>query len=166
MQSIKNSKHNQEEKSEKTIEQAKKTLLKIEKQFRKNKEKIGKYLSKSIGEARKIQRQENTLTQCLVCKKGDLRILYNKKAKRYFIGCSNYPECRTTYTLPPNGLIKPSTDKEGNLEKCQECGFPLLVSFRKGKRPWKFCFNPQCPSNEEWQKKKEEYKKQIENSEN
>ena len=27
---------------------------------------------------------------------------------------------------------------------CGECGFPMLMSIRKGKRPWIFCFNPEC----------------------
>ena len=35
----------------------------------------------------------------------------------------------------------------------------MLLSIRKGKRPWVFCFNPQCPTNkeriEEYRKKKE-----------
>jgi len=44
--------------------------------------------------------------------------------------------------------MKPSLieDAEGNKinEKCKECGFPLMLAIQKGKRPWKFCFNPEC----------------------
>ena len=35
-------------------------------------------------------------------------------------------------------MIK-KTDK-----KCEKCNFPLLMSIKKGKKPWIFCFNPNC----------------------
>ena len=38
----------------------------------------------------------------------------------------------------------------------------MVMALKKGKRPWKFCFNPKCPTNAEWQKKREEYAKQKE----
>jgi len=51
-------------------------------------------------------------------------------------------------------LIK-KTDKN-----CEECGFPMLMSLRAGKKPWFFCFNRECETNkkrlEEYYKKKEE----------
>ncbi len=144
MDTIQTSKKNLKEKSEKIIKEAKETLLKIEKQFRKNEEKIGKELVKANNHIREKERQENTLTECPKCKKGNLRILYNRKSKRYFIACSAYPNCKNTFSLPPNGLMKPSLDKESNNELCKECGFPLMIAIRKGKKPWKFCFNPEC----------------------
>jgi len=140
MDSIQTAKHDLEKKSLKILEEAKSSLLKIEKQFRKNEEKIGKQLLESINNIREQERKENTLQKCPKCNKGDLRILYNKASKRYFVACSAYPECKTTFSLPPNGLIK-KTDKI-----CPSCGFPILMSIRKGKRPWEFCFNPQCES--------------------
>ncbi len=150
MESIQTSKKEQKEKSEKVIEEAKTKLLEIEKQFRKEEDKIGQELLSSINHIRDQERQENTLTKCPKCNKGDLRILYNKTSRRYFIACSAYPECRNTYTLPPYGLMKPSMieDKEGNRtnEKCPECNFPLMLAIKKGKRPWKFCFNSECPT--------------------
>jgi len=148
MDSIQTSKHGLKEKSEKVIEEAKATLLKIEKQFRKNEMKIGKQLLQSLNHVREQERAENTLTVCPKCGKGNLRILYNKNSRRYFIACSAYPECKNTYSLPPYGLMKPSLieDAEGKKinEKCKECGFPLMLAIQKGKRPWKFCFNPEC----------------------
>ncbi len=152
MEQLRQTKKELEKKSDKVIEEAKSTLLKIEKQFRNNEDKIGKELLESINYIREKQRQENTLTTCPKCGKGNLRILYNKKAKRYFIACDAYPKCKNTYTLPPYGLMKPSKikDPESNqsneeqLELCEKCGFPLMLAIRKGKRPWKFCFNPEC----------------------
>jgi len=43
---------------------------------------------------------------------------------------------------------------------CEKCSWPMLMSLRKGKKPWIFCFNPVCESNrerlEEYRKKKEQ----------
>jgi len=165
MESIQTSKKEQKEKSEKIIEEAKTKLLEIEQQFRKEEDKIGQELLSSINHARDQERQENTLTQCPKCSKGDLRILYNKASRRYFIACSSYPECRNTYTLPPYGLMKPSIveDKEGNRvnEKCPECGFPLMLAIKKGKRPWKFCFNAECPSRKQQTNNNNNYSKEL-----
>lgn len=140
MDSIQTSKKNLKEKSDKIIEEAKQTLLKIEKQFRKNEEKIGKELVSSLQEVRQQEREANTLQVCPKCKEGNLRILYNKASRRYFVACNAYPECKTTFTLPPYGLMKPAG------ETCPECSFPLMLAIQRGKRPWKFCFNPECAS--------------------
>ncbi len=161
MNSIQTAKKNLKEKSEKIIEQAKQTLLKIEKQFRENEEKIGKELLSSLKKSREKEMEDNTLIECPVCKKGNLRILYNKNSKRYFIACSAYPECKNTYTLPPYGLMKPSIiedDGKRVKETCPECGFPLILAIRKGRTPWKFCFNPACPTRKQYngKRKKEE----------
>ena len=61
-------------------------------------------------------------------------------------------------------MIKPVKDKEGNFEMCQDCGgkFPFMMRLMKGKRPWKFCFNPVCPSREKYAKAKEEDEKKEE----
>ena len=104
--------------------------------MKKNEDKIGKELVKATEEIYKLERQESELQECPVCKKGKLRILYNKKFKRYFMGCTNYPECKNTYTLP-RGLIKKAN-------KTCKCGFPRLLAIKKGRRPWEFCFNPEC----------------------
>lgn len=148
MEQIQRAKKGLKQKADKIIKEAESSLLKIEKQFRKNEDKIGKELVASVNHIREQERKENTLTECPKCGKGNLRILYNRNSKRYFIACSAYPDCRNTYTLPPYGLMKPSLaeDAEGNKinEKCPECGFPLMIAIKKGKRPWKFCFNPEC----------------------
>jgi len=44
---------------------------------------------------------------------------------------------------------------------CEECDFPKVALFKKGGAPWKLCFNPECPSNEEITKKKEEFKAKL-----
>jgi DNA topoisomerase-1 len=153
MESIQEAKKNYEEKEEKIIEKAKKTITDIHDQFKKEEKEVGKELLAANLQLREQQREENTLNVCPVCKKGSLAITYSKKTRRQFVACNAYPKCRTTFSLPPNSSIK----KEGS--NCPECGFPRLISLKKGKKPWIFCFNPQCPTNreriEEYRKKKE-----------
>jgi len=121
------------------IERAKKIINDISKEFKANESKIGQDIMKGIQNQREQKRIENTLQQCPTCKKGNLRIMYNRLSRRYFVSCSAYPECRQTYSLPPNALIKKA---EGKV--CEYDGFPKLLAIRKGKRPWEFCFNPEC----------------------
>jgi DNA topoisomerase-1 len=149
MDSILQSKKNFEDKEKRVVEEAKETIRKISSDFEKNKGEIGKELVSAETQIREIQREENKLITCPVCKKGTLAITYSKKNRRYFVACNAYPECRNTYSLPPNSLIKKS-DK-----LCEECGFPMLISIRKAKRPWEFCFNKDCPKNK---KRLEEYR--------
>ncbi len=177
MQSLQESKKDLDKKSEKVLENAKSNLLQIEKHFRKNEKKIGKELMGSIQEIRKEERENNLLQKCPKCGEGFLRILYNRASKRYFVACNAYPKCRTTFSLPPNSLIKPAKIKievsgentkteenksEEQQEICKECGFPLMLAIRKAKRPWKFCFNPDCPTNKEWREKAEKAKEKKE----
>lgn len=142
------------EKEEKVIGEAKSTITKISEQFKQKEAEIGEELAGANTKLWAQQREENKLNLCPLCKKGSLQILFSKKTGRSFVGCTNYPECRNTYSLPPNSLIKKS-DKI-----CEQCEFPMLLSIRKGKRPWVFCFNPKCPTNreriEEYRKKKAE----------
>jgi len=150
----KNSKSVLEKKEKEIIQKAEKIITDISKEFKSKEIEIGKEILKGVEIFREQQKESNTLIRCPTCKKGDLRILYSKKSGKYFVACSAYPECRQTYSLPPNALIK----KSG--KDCPECNFPKLLSIKKGKRPWEFCFNPNCPANikrrEEWEKRKQE----------
>lgn len=151
MESLRNSKE-PVEKEKKILEETKGVMKRIGGQFDKNKMKIGKDLINATTKLWEQEKKEAELCECPVCKKGILVIKYNKAARRYFVACDNYPECKTTYSLPPNALIK-KADKQ-----CVECGFPMMISIKKGKKPWIFCFNPECMS----RKKKEEELKRAE----
>ncbi|MGC9309950.1 MAG: DNA topoisomerase I, partial [Candidatus Nanoarchaeia archaeon] len=95
------------EKEEQILDKAKQDIRSIAKDMKAHQEEIGKSLSDANAKMIEKQREENTLSECPVCKKGNLRIIYNRKYKRSFIGCSNYPECKNTYSLPL-GVIKPA----------------------------------------------------------
>ena len=140
------------DKEKEVIHKAENIITDIAKEFKLKEQQIGKDLLEALQDLRKEERENNTLIACPTCKEGSLRILYSKKTRRYFVACSAYPKCTQTYSLPPNSLIKKS-DK-----LCPECHFPKLLAIRKGKRPWEFCFNPNCPivkkQREEWEAKK------------
>ncbi len=126
-------------KKEKVLEEAKKTLIKIFKHFKENEIKIGKALS----EANIKTREESTIVgKCDKCK-NDLRIMYSKKNRQYFVACSGYPKCKNTFSLPM-GLPKPT----GKI--CRECGTPTVFIIRKGKRKFEYCLNKNCKLKEEY----------------
>ena len=140
------------EKEKEIIYKAEKIIIDISKEFKTKEIEIGKELKEGIIDLRIKEQENNTLILCPTCKQGSLRILYSRKIGKYFVACSAYPNCRQTYNLPPNALIKKS-DKF-----CPSCQFPKLLAIRKGKRPWELCFNPNCEivkkQREEWEAKK------------
>ncbi len=155
MEKIREIKDNKfQEKEESIINKAKKTITKIAQDFKTNQARIGGELLQANLDYIEQQKIENTLIKCPVCKKGSLAITYSKKNKRHFVACNAYPECKTTYSLPPNGIIKKAD------QICEECEFPKLMRLQKGKRPWIFCFNRECKTNKE---RIEEYEKKERN---
>ncbi|MBI2043376.1 DNA topoisomerase I [Candidatus Pacearchaeota archaeon] len=153
MSRISEAKSGFEEKEKIVMDKAKETIKKIASQFEKNEKEIGKELVSANDNLTQMKREENILSLCPACKKGNLIINYSKKNRRFFIACNAYPDCKNTYSVPPNSLIKNSG------KQCEKCGFQMVMSIRKGKRPWILCFNPECEKNreriEEYRKKKE-----------
>lgn len=155
----------------KILEEAKDAVTKIAEGMTKNLDKMGKNLADANAIVWEQEKEANTMTECPVCHKGKLRVMYGKRFSRYFVSCDAYPECKTIYSLPPKGMMKPARMskkdaleaglEEGALEMCKECGFPMVAAFKKGGAPWRFCFNPECPSNAELTKKKEEFKAKL-----
>lgn len=121
----------------KVLEEARNVITKISGKLKEKQEEIGKELMKGYENLRKEAREEARIMECPECKKGWLVVRVNKNG-RQFLACDAYPECKKTFSLPPYGFIK-KTD-----ETC-ECGFPILMAIKKARRPWKFCFNPECP---------------------
>jgi len=154
MESIQVSKKGEKE-EKRILKEAKTILEEIAKQFVKKEKEIGKDLLKAQEEIRKEEKEASKIVLCPKCKKGFLAIRRNKQG-RQFLACDAYPECKTTFSLPPYGLIKKS-DKI-----CEDCGWPILLSIRKGKRPWEFCANPECPRRQQQQSSNKEIKKETE----
>ena len=111
------------------LEDTKENLIKISDQFRKQEKQIGKEIVGAVEDSYKQEKKQNTLDfKCPECKKGNLIIKYSPRFKRHFMACDSYPECKTTFTLPPNGLIK-QTEKI-----CEHCNYPMLMRISRGKR--------------------------------
>ena len=146
MDSIRASKNDLKKKEDHIIEEAKKALTKISEDFRKNENVIGKELMEANTTMWAQQKEDNKLPiLCPNCNVGNLSLKFSPRFKSYFIACSAYPDCKQTYPLPSKSLIK----KLDGEKKCEECGWPMLISIRQGKRPWIFCFNPKCPKRQE-----------------
>jgi len=131
-------------KREEVVEEAKRTLASILEEFKKNEEKIGKELLEALIEARKEERRIGVCPNC----NGELRIIRSKKTGLFFVGCSNYPKCKTVYPLPRNARI----ESLGKL--CEKCKTPIIRVFRKGKRPFVMCLSPSCETKANWNKSK------------
>ena len=102
-------------------------------------EVIGERLSRAI---RISKLEERIVGVCPVCETGNLMILYSRKSKKRFIGCTSYFEgrCNTSFPLPQRGSVRPL---KGN---CPKCGWPIVQVWLRSKHPWTLCFNSDCPS--------------------
>ncbi|KZX10622.1 DNA topoisomerase I [Methanobrevibacter filiformis] len=108
----------------KVIESAKSEVLSILKDIEKNESKIGEGLYDAYQESRIVGKCD--------CG-GDLTIKYSPKNKSHFVGCSKYPDCNVTYSLPKKANVLKT--------KCETCGLPM-ISF--GKPPQRACLDPKC----------------------
>ncbi len=144
MESIRNSKKDLNQKQAITIEKAKTALIKISADFKKQEVEIGKELVNANQALWDSEKEENKLgLKCPLCNKGDLTLKFTPRFKSYFIACSEYPNCKQTFSLPSNSLIK-KTDKV-----CESCKWPMLLRIKAAKHPWIFCPNPKCESKKE-----------------
>ena len=60
-----------------------------------------------------------------------------KRSGRYgdFVGCTNYPDCKVTYSLPRNSAVIKKT--------CEKCGLPMIVA-GKGRNKQEMCLDANC----------------------
>lgn len=64
---------------------------------------------------------------------GNLVTKYSPRNKSHFVGCTNYPDCKVTYSLPKGANFLKKT--------CPKCGLPI-ISF--GKPRQHACLDPNC----------------------
>ena len=123
------------QKGEEVLKEAREALTRIITEFKKHEKEIGKELNKANIETRE---EMSGLGKCPVCKEGDLSIRRGKFG--FFAACNKYPDCKTTYSLPHNALIRPAK------KECEVCGFPMVTVIKRAKRPMDYCLNPHCKS--------------------
>jgi DNA topoisomerase-1 len=102
MEDIRHKKKKPEEVKEHAIKFLTKTLI----DFKKKEKEIGKGLLGASKDA-------NSFAKCPNCEDGN--ILMRKGKFGRFLGCSNYPDCKTTYKLPQNGKITQTEQEAGKL---------------------------------------------------
>lgn len=169
-------------KKEKVLSQAKKALIQISSEFRENEDRIGKGLADAV---MKTQDDRAVLGKCVKCdgelkvmfspltKKSFVGCTsysrcavcgFTKKAckckcpicggEKGKCACEWKqkiwtPKCSTGFPLPAMATIQ-KTDKI-----CELCKTPIITVIRKGRRPFRMCLFPECPSKLEWGKKKD-----------
>lgn len=119
------------------LDEAKKVLTEILNDIKSKEKEVGEKLREAYKET---ARQANVIGKCPVCEEGNLRVITAKASGKRFIACDKYPECKTTFGIPQSGSIKPVKTP------CKDCNYPVVNVIRKGKRPWRLCINPNCPS--------------------
>jgi DNA topoisomerase-1 len=110
--------------------------------FREHEDDIGKELTTAVIGAREDERVLGICNKC----GGHMKVMFSIKTKKRFAGCENYPDCKNAYPLPASGLIK-RVDK-----KCDVCGTPIIYVYRKARRPFKMCLDPNCETKADWGK--------------
>ena len=112
-----------------TVKESRKMLTQVMNALEIDKDKI----RTSIKDA---QREQNTIGKCPKC--GKPMVVRVSKKKKRFVGCTGFPDCKNTYSLPQQGGIIP-TDKI-----CSECNAPVVKVKAKDKRAWELCLNSEC----------------------
>lgn len=114
--------------------------------------------------------QDRILGPCVVCQEAGrtkedgspnmLRIIRAKKSGKSFVGCSGWkpddPEaCDQTFPMPQPNFYE-VTPFEENCTVCHRTPRVLVKARRSSARPWKLCFNDDCPTMIEMREKKAE----------
>lgn len=124
-------------------------------------------LSKMIWEG---MDQDRILGPCIVCKEAGrtkedgspnvLRIIRAKKSGKSFVGCTGWeadnPEsCDQTFPMPQPNFYE-VTPLEENCSVCHRTPRVNVKTRGRAGRPWKLCFNDDCPTMVEMREKKAE----------
>jgi DNA topoisomerase-1 len=123
-----------------TVKESREMLTKVMQELELEKENIKTNITNAV-------REQNTIGTCPKCGK-PLVVRVSKKAKR-FVGCTGYPECTNTYSLPQQGGLTMTT------KLCDVCNTPIVKVKMKGRQTWELCINSECPK-----KKKKAIEKQ------
>ncbi len=113
------------------VQESREMLGRVLTQLRKNEGEIGASIKNAIN-------TQEIIGKCPKCD-SPIAVKRSRKGKR-FAACTNYPNCRVTYPLPPRGKIVPTS------WKCNQCQAPIVKILTKGKKPWRMCLNIDCKS--------------------
>lgn len=120
--------------SDQVLKEARDVLTKILHEFKSKEKDIGEALKQAQYDSREAA---ETIGQCMECGKGMLKIRKGKFGS--FIGCSNYPACKTIISIPRNAKVVPAK------ERCEVCAHPM-IQVTHSNRTRNVCLNSECPS--------------------
>jgi DNA topoisomerase-1 len=115
---------------EEIVKESRSMLTKVMQELEPEKEKIKENITNAV-------KEQNTIGPCPKCGKA-LVVRISKKGKR-FVGCTGYPDCKNTYSLPQQGGLTMTT------KLCDACNSPIVSVKMKGRQSWALCINPDCP---------------------
>ncbi len=126
------------ETKENVLKNATKMLAVVTAELKSKEAAIGAQLSQALQRGRL---EEKKIGICPTCG-GQLIIITSKKSGKRFVGCTNYfnGKCNTAYPLPQTGIVKPLANA------CTNCGAPNVAVYMRGRKPWRLCLNPKCPT--------------------
>ncbi len=127
-------------KKQDVVDEGKRMITAIIKEFTGKNMEIGEELKKGLLESEKL----DMLGKCSKCG-GNLMVRKSRLGKQ-FVGCSNWPKCNNTYPLPQYAKIVPMG------KVCEKCGTPKVKVFAKGK-VFEMCLDPACETKKNWGKK-------------
>jgi DNA topoisomerase I len=120
---------------EDVLNEAKKVLTNLLDDFKKKEKSIGEELKQAQYDSRQAA---ETIGKCMNCKEGNLKLRKGKFGE--FIGCDNYPDCKTIYSIPKNAKVVPTK------KVCDKCGNPMIQVTKAKKFPQTICINQECLS--------------------
>lgn len=125
---------------EEVINEGKQIITTIIGEFTANEQAIGRALMEGL----RTSEVENSLGRCK-CGNGNLMVRRSRAGKT-FVGCSAWPKCTITYSLPQAAKIVPTG------KMCEICHTPKVKVFRRGKRVFEMDLDPACPTKAGWAK--------------
>ncbi len=123
----------QKKEGKEVLTEARDVLTKVLTEFKKKEKEIGEGL---LSATREAEFTANTIGQCPNCQ-GTLLMKKGKFGR--FVACDKYPDCKTTFKVPAQGLVKAS-DKI-----CELCKHPM-IKIIKHKNFQELCINLECKS--------------------
>jgi DNA topoisomerase-1 len=115
---------------EDTVKESRLMLTKVMQELEPEKERIKENINNAV-------KAQNTIGPCPKCGKS-LLVRVSKKGKR-FVGCTGFPDCTNTYSLPQQGGLTMTT------KLCDACNTPIVQVKMKERRAWDLCINSECP---------------------
>ncbi len=128
---------------EQVIDDGKKILLEVLTELKSKELELGNHLIEGL---QKTMIAASVLGACRECQKNNRDGMLVIKTSRFgqFAACNKYPDCKQTFSLPKQALIKPL------LKQCEKCNSPMITVIRKGKRPFNMCLDPKCETKANW----------------